>query len=194
MEQVSACGWLLSVLRAPTGTGIYSPPHNTHSTNTGSFGSQNGDSSNAGYGGMKSANVYTLLTSCKTLSNNGLDDSLGELLLVVHQASVDEVVSHLGILQFAAKVRATAQLKRLYSVWAHLHYSDASIGLLTGTEPPKRGNEDVLLSVPDLEGMIDRNIGEGGYEGNRDKMCANMIAAIERSCFGYAKEPISGKS
>ena len=63
------------------------------------------------------------------LVDNGLDDTLSDLLMIVHQAilgksggrgvseGIAEVVAHIGVHQFAARIRATDQLRRLYLAW-----------------------------------------------------------------------------
>jgi hypothetical protein len=94
------------------------------------------------------------------------------LLLIVHQASVAEVVIHLGITQFAAKVRATDQLKRLYSTWLQEYYPEVSIGLL-GDAQIRRGAAENILSI------------SGDTE--EDDVCANMISMIQRNCLGNVR-------
>jgi hypothetical protein len=168
MVQVSACGWLLSVLRAPSGTGIYSSVYNPHSAPTGG--------SEGVHGGIRSGNAHTIATSCTTLASNGLDDSLGELLLIVHQSNVEEVVAHIGIKQYAAKVRAVDQLRRLYSSWVSVYYPDVP---LLGGAP--RGGKDGSLAVDSRADRID----SGDY-GN-DSMCAHLLQLLERNCLDKAR-------
>lgn len=91
------------------------------------------------------------------------------MLLIVHQASVAEVVIHLGITQFAAKVRATDQLKRLYATWLQEYYPEVSIGLL-GDAQIRRGAAENVLSI------------SGDTED--DDVCNTMISMIERNCLG----------
>lgn len=86
---ISTCGWLLSVLRSPYGTGIY-PIDAT-----------------------KSHANFTLATACSTLSQGGLDTVLGDFLAIVHEAGIDEILNYLGIPNIAAKMRAKTQLKTL---------------------------------------------------------------------------------
>lgn len=168
MVQVSACGWLLSVLRAPSGTGIYSSVYNPHSAPTGG--------SEGVHGGVRSGNAHTIATSCTTLASNGLDDSLGELLLIVHQSNVEEVVAHIGIKQYAAKVRAVDQLRRLYSSWATVYYPEVP---LLGAAP--RGGKDGSLAVDSRTDRI-----ESEDYGN-DSMCAHLMQLLERKCLGKAQ-------
>ena len=170
MVQVSACGWLLSVLRAPSGTGIFSPPHNPHGVATD--------------GNRKSGtgNVHTLATSCTVLSVNGLDDTLGELLMIVHQASVEEVVTHLGIKQYAARVRATDQLKRLYSSWVAVFYPEIPMGLLPGVD------EELINGIWTSNRGSGRGGGgsvssrERGSDKGGDRMCTHLLDLLERNC------------
>lgn len=56
---------------------------------------------------------YSVEMSCATLREHGLDNSLYDLLCLVHGSSVEEIVNHLGALNFAAKTRATMQLRTL---------------------------------------------------------------------------------
>jgi hypothetical protein len=99
------------------------------------------------------------------------------LLLIVHQASIAEVVIHLGITQFAAKVRAADQLKRLYSTWLQEYYPEVSIGLL-GDAQIRRGGAENILSI---DGRI-----ESGNEVD-DDVCANIISMLERNCLGNVR-------
>lgn len=98
---MTSCGWLLSVLRAPVGTGIYPNEDDPE---------------------------YLISTSCETLSKNGLNHSLMDLLEIVHHSSLEEVLDHLGLPTFGARVRARAGLKALYKTYtSHLE----SQGLLS---------------------------------------------------------------
>ena len=178
MTQVSACGWLLSVLRAPTGTGIYSPRHNIQSTlNT-----------NTGSSSTLSGSAHTLSTSCTVLSSNGLDETLGAVLEIVHQSSVEDVVAHIGIKQFAAKVRATNQLKRLYTAWAAVYYPVLPMPLLEGSN---RGSSDKTWAIDSGSGSS--SSGGSGSDVDRDNirtddMCAHLMQVLETSCFHNKKE------
>lgn len=129
---------------------------------------------------------HSLSNSCSTLFTNGLDDTLYELLLIVHQASVLEVVTHLGITQFAAKARATDQLKRLYLTWVQEYYPDVSIGLLGDAEIHRRGKKILSLEYPEGKNQNKGGRYEGGEEQGNTDMCANMMAIIERNCLGNA--------
>lgn len=176
MTQVSACGWLLSVLRAPTGTGIYSPRHNSQSTAT----ANNGLSSSSG-------SAHTLSTSCTILASNGLDETLGEMLEIVHQSSVDEVVAHIGIKQFAGKVRATNQLRRLYTAWVAVYYPTVPMSLLEGSD---RSSTDKTWAIDSSSGSGSSS-GSSGGSGSRsidrdnvktDDMCAHLMHIFETTC------------
>ena len=172
MTQVSACGWLLSVLRAPTGTGIYSPRHNAQSSSSASMGSAN----------SLSGSAHTLSSSCAVLSSNGLDETLGAVLEIVHQSSVDDVVAHIGIKQFAAKVRATNQLKRLYTAWVTVYYPVLPMPLLEGSN---RDSSDKAWAIDSSSSS-----GSGSSSGRdvdrdsirTDDMCAHLMHVLETSC------------
>lgn len=168
MVQVSACGWLLSVLRAPSGTGIYSSVYNPHSAPTGG--------SEGVHGGIRSGNAHTIATSCTTLASNGLDDSLGELLLIVHQSNVEEVVAHIGIKQYAAKVRAVDQLRKLYASWVSVHYPEVP---LLGESP--RLSKDGSLAVDGRTNRLDSE------DYGSDSMCAHLLLLLERKCLDKAR-------
>ena len=63
MALSAACGWLLSVLRAPRGTGVYTCSVKDYNNNSSLCMSQ-----------------YTYPDSCEVLVINGLDHSLYDLL------------------------------------------------------------------------------------------------------------------
>jgi hypothetical protein len=90
LVKVSACGWLLSVLRAPFGTGVSS---------------------------AQSDASLTIEGSCADLRRHGLDHTLGDLLYLARESSQEQVIAHLGQLTFASKVRATAQLRDMYALF-----------------------------------------------------------------------------
>lgn len=93
LRDLTACGWLLSVLRAPRGTGIIF---------------------DRSYLSPQQKATISIASSCKILRDNGLDHSIYDLLYIVHGSSVDEVVRQIGSWNFAAKTRATMQLTALY--------------------------------------------------------------------------------
>ena len=165
MIQVSACGWLLSVIRAPSGTGIYTAPQY-----------QNGIDIARNDGTIKSGNAHTLSSSCETLSSNGLNENLGELLLIVYQSSVEEVIIHLGIKQFAAKVRARAQLKKLLTSWLQVyHPEEIPLGLLGGSND-NYNEKKINRLISNTKDEID--IGSNG-------MCNHLIGLLERNCLNF---------
>lgn len=175
MTQVSACGWLLSVLRAPTGTGIYSPRHNSQST----AAANNGLTSSSG-------SAHTLSTSCTILASNGLDETLGEMLEIVHQSSVDEVVAHIGIKQFAGKVRATNQLRRLYTAWVAVYYPAVPMPLLEGSDKSSTDKKWAIDSSSSASGGSSSG-GSGGRSIDRDNvrtddMCGHLMHIFETTC------------
>jgi ankyrin repeat protein len=105
--QVPTCGWLLSILRAPMGTGIYplSEPSAYHQASA-----------------IATSKAFTtrpnIANSCRKLGDSGLNFHLGDLLYIVNTSSVDEVVTHLGLEDnFAAMKRATHQLTILHARW-----------------------------------------------------------------------------
>eukprot|EP00597_Dinobryon_sp_UTEXLB2267_P007464 CAMPEP_0170085374 /NCGR_PEP_ID=MMETSP0019_2-20121128/20273_1 /TAXON_ID=98059 /ORGANISM="Dinobryon sp., Strain UTEXLB2267" /LENGTH=314 /DNA_ID=CAMNT_0010301803 /DNA_START=456 /DNA_END=1400 /DNA_ORIENTATION=+ len=104
----TACGWLLSVLRAPLGTGIFGCTVRQY---------RQGEQDVAA--GLTTSNnctsSHSLDSSCGTLAASGLHHSLYHLLEVLHGSSVDEVVNQLRISKFAAAVRAKMQLMQLYN-------------------------------------------------------------------------------
>ena len=77
LSQVSACGWLLSVLRAPQGTGIYPVRPATHGHSHG-----RGAADATTPSGPPGANAHTVASSCGALAAHGLDHTLGDLLQV----------------------------------------------------------------------------------------------------------------
>lgn len=91
--QVSTCGWLVSILRAPV-----SP--------SGQSGQQPDDP----------RSLVSTTNSCQELKKNGLNNHLGDLLYIVQESSIEEVVQHFGLSTFAAKVRATAELRQMLSM------------------------------------------------------------------------------
>ena len=105
---VPTCGWLLSVLRAPKGTGIFyhTKKYYRH------------DSDELGSGQMG----YNIANACRVLTKHGLDDSLHDLITLLKYAAVEEVVDRLGISTYAAKVRAKGQLQLLLDRF-NAHYS-----------------------------------------------------------------------
>jgi uncharacterized protein len=87
LMETSTCGWILSVLRAPFGTGVY-PTDVT-----------------------KARSKYSIEESCDYLSGIGLDTYLGDLLYLTRETSVEEVIEVLSFQPFAAKIRARDQLR-----------------------------------------------------------------------------------
>ena len=58
----------------------------------------------------------TIHHSCDQLKQHGLEYySLGDLLELMSESSIEEVVSHLGLDTYASRTRAKVQLKELYS-------------------------------------------------------------------------------
>ena len=96
---VPTCGWLLSVLRAPKGTGIFYHTKKYYRHDSDELGS--------------SQIGYSIANTCRILSKHGLDDSLHDLLTLLKYTAVDDIVDHLGINMYAAKVRAKGQLQQL---------------------------------------------------------------------------------
>lgn len=82
---VSTCGWVISTLR----------------------------DYRTAYGDSGATPVPTILNSCRTLSMNGLDGTLADLVYIAKHSSVDEVIAHLGIKVFASQKRAKGQLSEL---------------------------------------------------------------------------------
>jgi hypothetical protein len=97
---LTVCGWLLYVLRYPRGTGIFPLKHKRKLT-----------------GGESNANIFNINTSCKQLEISGLNDSLFELLVLVHgSSSVDEIVENLNSnMSFGAKIMARMHLRYFYN-------------------------------------------------------------------------------
>jgi hypothetical protein len=112
----TACGWLLSVVRAPKGTGVFTCTTQQYRDREqfAAGTSVGGDSSNSCH------SSHSLDVSCSILASHGLDHSLFDLLQTVHGSSVQEVVARLGLSKFADEVRARMQLTRLYMT--HRHY------------------------------------------------------------------------
>jgi len=87
MRLISTCGWLVSVLRSPYGNRIYP---------------------------SKSNEVYSLATSCTSLSENGLDATLGDLMTIIAESDLEQVLDHMGLPNFAARTRARGQLRSIF--------------------------------------------------------------------------------
>lgn len=94
LMQVSTCGWLVAILRAPV-----SP--------SGQSGQQPDDP----------RSLVSTATSCQELTKNGLNHHLGDLLYIVQESSIEQVVQHLGLPTFAATVRATAELRHMHGLY-----------------------------------------------------------------------------
>ena len=106
LVQVPTCGWLLSVLRSPRGTGVYpfKEPSTYHQATVVAASQPRG--------------LPTLSNSCSILTANGLNHHLGDLLYIVGTSTVEEVVAHMGLGDnFAARRRAADQLRRMYTRW-----------------------------------------------------------------------------
>lgn len=95
LMETSTCGWILSVLRAPYGTGVY-PIDVT-----------------------KSRSKYSIDDSCLYLSALGFDTFLGDLLYLTKETSVDEITNVLQFPQVAAKIRAKDQLRFMLKKFEH---------------------------------------------------------------------------
>lgn len=108
MIQITTCGWLVSVLRLPLGTGIY--PKNV----------------------IRRKNNCNLENSCITLRKNGLDDTLGDTLTIIDESSLDDVLKHLGLPNFASTVRAKAQLSQLHQKWTEYKNGNLTIEVSAG--------------------------------------------------------------
>lgn len=84
--QVSTCGWILSVIRAPYGSGVY--PNDV----------------------TNNRSDYSIDNMCYKLAESGLDTFLGDLLYLVSESSIDEILGQLNFPNFATRVRAKSQL------------------------------------------------------------------------------------
>eukprot|EP01041_Mallomonas_annulata_P009533 gene9533-19826_t len=82
---ISACGWLLSVLRYS----YFRPGYNQ---------------------GPFSVDAPSLSKSCLSLKEHGLDGTMGELLYLMRHSSVITILELLGPLNFASRIRARDQL------------------------------------------------------------------------------------
>jgi ankyrin repeat protein len=106
LVQVPTCGWLLSVLRAPRGTGMYpfKEPSTYHQATVVAASQPRG--------------LPTLSNSCTVLTANGLNHHLGDLLYILSTSVVEDVVAYLGLGDnFGANRRAADQLRRMYRRW-----------------------------------------------------------------------------
>lgn len=93
----TACGWLLSVMRAPVGTGIYSCTVRQYRQGEHAVLHGNANANNC-------TSSYSLENSCATLAANGLHHSLYHMLEIVHGSSVEEVDSDQFLLSVFWKV------------------------------------------------------------------------------------------
>jgi hypothetical protein len=102
---------------------------------------------------------------------------MGDLLDLVHQSSVKEVVEHLGITQFAARVRATHSLQSLYEKWKSIVYPEVQL---------KVGSIEGSATTETVGGNTAGAAGAGGAQGGNgnDKlaMCAHLWSIIQLNC------------
>ena len=140
--KVPTCGWLLSVLRAPRGHGVYpyhslsassatltpplTPPDTLHHTQP---SSHHRSSSGGGGGGaedesppMHSTSTATDLThtysiehTCRPLRIHGFDQHLGDLLYLIHYGNVpvNDVLEVMTLPNLASRIRAKIQLEMM---------------------------------------------------------------------------------
>lgn len=136
--QIPTCGWVLSVLRAPRGTGIYTVPdplasgHSAESCDVDAQEYSGAPASGKRHVGTPScsSSIYSLSNACSVLNSIGLDDTLGDVLLIAHYSSVYEVIQMIfQNTNFAAHIRAKAQLYTLYNRWLDFarHNEDLSV-------------------------------------------------------------------
>ena len=132
--KVPTCGWLLSVLRAPRGHGVYpyhslsassatlTPPHTLpHSPS-----SSHHRSSSSGSGvedeaapihstGTDLSPTYSIEHTCRPLRIHGFDQHLGDLLYLIHYGNVPltDVLEVLTLPNLASRIRAKIQLETM---------------------------------------------------------------------------------
>eukprot|EP01038_Epipyxis_sp_PR26KG_P006666 gene6666-9148_t len=109
---IPACGWLLSVIRSPIGTGIHV---------------------NRNYFDLNYQPEHSVERSCNELVSNGLGFSMFDLLVIIsgENGEINKVINHLGINSYGAKVRAHMQLTSLYKRLKYLlDIKLSEIGLL----------------------------------------------------------------
>jgi hypothetical protein len=246
---VSTCGWLLSVLRAPLGTGVFprrytvstttsttasgkhtttvhqdqdhGHTHSGHGHGHGKGGSaahtgatssgrhadsgpvSNSDTSNRVGQVYAGANPYTVAGSCSTLAENGLNNHLGDLLELVHQSSVQEVVDHLGVGQFAARVRATDQLRRLYKAWQTAHYPGKCDNGTGCDECSSSGGgdydeKDYVCWRERLDSSSSSSSSSSSKRSTRSSgqglFCPELISVLERNCLSSATDQYCSRS
>lgn len=132
---VSICGWLLSILRAPRGTGVYplgygeqrlSSQHFDRDENTGNTTCE----ANQQY--MNKVRIsakqrYSATDSCNHIINNGLGFQLSDLMELLHalilqtndsSLAIRQLTDQLGVDSFGARIRAIQQLSILYDKYA----------------------------------------------------------------------------
>lgn len=99
---MSTCGWYLSTVRAPEGTGRY-------------FRRE--------YLDINFVPSISIDRTCAVMNENGFDVNMYELLTLVHGSSVESVLNYFGLMIPAVKLRATMQLKFLYDKFSPHFYS-----------------------------------------------------------------------
>jgi hypothetical protein len=121
---------------------------------------------------------------------NGLDHTLGDLLSVVHQSSVKEVVEHLGVTQFAAKVRVVHQLQTLYEKWKAEFYPEVQLQPLNSNDNSQQHNShgnnnrgDGGSTTADPRARRDSNSSNKRDE-EKMAMCAHLWSVIQINCLG----------
>lgn len=111
---MTSCGWLLSVLRAPSGTGIIPKRQ---------------------YRNPRYVPDVSISASCQALTRYGLNVNMQEFLALLQTStSIENFVSNFGITVYAASLRAKMQLSILYHKYRndieHLTNYHASQSLL----------------------------------------------------------------
>ena len=129
------CGWLLSVLRAPRGHGVYpyhslstssaslTPPHTLPHTPPSSHHRSSGGGAEDEAAPMHSTSTtttdlnptYSIEHTCRPLRIHGFDQHLGDLLYLIHYGNVpvNDVLEVLTLPNLAARIRAKIQLETM---------------------------------------------------------------------------------
>ena len=152
---ISSCGWLLNVLRYP-----YFKPNAANSSQTG--------------------NYPTLATSCTVMALNSLDTTMEDLLYLTEHSNVDNIISHMGITDFAATIRAKGQLSTLlvkYKLRSKCNdqFSEIYNQCEGSGEVSKYNLQNLLLNLSSIIKKVEQNIEQ---QNNLIQLQTNLSSSL----------------